>query len=327
MNLDDWRELDRAFARDGRRTRLLAPAPAQPVALEAATDQAQWRLVWPVMREALVESLPLFTHPARLNDTAAQLAADSDPFTTAKRAAVLLFERKLDAGEVAAMAERYARRGLSFADDALGDQLRAVIGVDPLRNAPELGALFHRASTEHARLIKTIPESFFDDVSRRAREAVRGGMLTRDLESYLRRTYYSGEGKDRAKRLSRRLARDQVGKLVGAANHARQVSLGIRRYTWRTARDERVRGNPSGLYPRARPSHYAREGVVFEWSKPPEGGHPGHAIQCRCYPEPMIDDIEALRSTADRLDEHEARRAAATATQLDVFALLAQRGR
>lgn len=327
MNLDDWRTLDRAFAQDGRGSRLLAPAPAQPVALEAATAQAQWRLVWPVMQEALTEALPMFLHPARLNDATAQLAADSDPFTNAKRAAVLLFERKLDAAEIAAMAERYTRRGLAFADEALGDQLKAVVGVDPLRNAPELSALFRRASTEHARLIKTIPASFFDDVSRRAREAVRGGMLTRDLESYLRRTYYSGEGKDRAKRLSRRLARDQVGKLVGAGNHARQVSLGVTRYTWRTARDERVRGNPSGLYPRARPSHYAREGVVFEWSKPPEGGHPGHAILCRCYPEPQIDDIDALLSTAERLDEHEARRSVAMATQLDAFALLSQRER
>lgn len=62
----------------------------------------------------------------------------------------------------------------------------------------------------------------------------------------------------------------------------RQKSIGADEYEWETRRDERVRGNPDGLYPKAKPSHYARDHQIFNWNRPPEGGHPGEAIGCRC---------------------------------------------
>lgn len=46
-------------------------------------------------------------------------------------------------------------------------------------------------------------------------------------------------------------------------------------YTWRTARDDRVR-----------PAHAANEGRVFAWSDPPATGHPGQGSNCRCRTEP-----------------------------------------
>jgi hypothetical protein len=57
---------------------------------------------------------------------------------------------------------------------------------------------------------------------------------------------------------------------------------------WMTARDERVRGRPGGLYPRAIPSHWAREGKVY-----PTGeaaallGEPN----CRCALKPYIPGV------------------------------------
>lgn len=65
----------------------------------------------------------------------------------------------------------------------------------------------------------------------------------------------------------------------------RQVSFNADTYEWETRRDERVRGTPGGLYPRARPSHYARDRQIFSWDNPPEGGHPGDAEGCRCKPK------------------------------------------
>lgn len=75
---------------------------------------------------------------------------------------------------------------------------------------------------------------------------------------------------------------DQVNSLDTQLAEMRQRSLGIDEYLWQTRRDERVRGDPSGLYPNARPSHYARDGQIFNWKNPPEGGHPGEAPGCRC---------------------------------------------
>lgn len=75
---------------------------------------------------------------------------------------------------------------------------------------------------------------------------------------------------------------DQINKLDAVLTQKRQQSLGANEYIWETRRDERVRGNPNGLYPNAKPSHFARQGQVFNWNRPPEGGHPGEAPGCRC---------------------------------------------
>lgn len=48
-------------------------------------------------------------------------------------------------------------------------------------------------------------------------------------------------------------------------------------YVWRTRRDGKVRS-----------SHAEREGQVFSWDDPPEGGHPGEDYGCRCTAEPYL---------------------------------------
>jgi len=48
-------------------------------------------------------------------------------------------------------------------------------------------------------------------------------------------------------------------------------------YVWRTKGDDRVRS-----------THAAREGEVFSWSEPPEGGHPGEDYNCRCWAERYV---------------------------------------
>lgn len=46
------------------------------------------------------------------------------------------------------------------------------------------------------------------------------------------------------------------------------------KYIWRTRGDSKVRSE-----------HAERDGKVFEWNNPPEGGHPGEAPNCRCRAE------------------------------------------
>lgn len=75
---------------------------------------------------------------------------------------------------------------------------------------------------------------------------------------------------------------DQTNNLDSLLTKLRQISFGLDSYEWETRRDERVRGNPFGLYPNAKPSHYERDRRIFSWSKPPEGGAPGEAPGCRC---------------------------------------------
>ena len=64
-------------------------------------------------------------------------------------------------------------------------------------------------------------------------------------------------------------------------------------YTWRTVQDSKVRS-----------SHADREGKVFSWTDPPDGGHPGEAYNCRCWAENL---------EAEKTDREEGRLAMAKA--------------
>jgi uncharacterized protein with gpF-like domain len=67
---------------------------------------------------------------------------------------------------------------------------------------------------------------------------------------------------------ARLIARDQIGKLTAQLVEKRSKDMGLDTYTWKTAMDERVRGNPAGRYPTARPSHWGAEGKIGVYGKP-----------------------------------------------------------
>lgn len=94
------------------------------------------------------------------------------------------------------------------------------------------------------------------------------------------------------------VARSWVGTLNGAITKGYAQGIGNDEYVWQTSLDEKVRGNPTGRYPKAIPSHWIMEGKICKWSDPTvysEDGvkwkkrtsnmetlHPGFAIACRC---------------------------------------------
>jgi uncharacterized protein with gpF-like domain len=107
---------------------------------------------------------------------------------------------------------------------------------------------------------------------------------------------------------ARLIARDQIGKLTAQLVEKRSKDMGLDTYTWRTALDERVRGNPGGRYPTARPSHWGAEGKIGVYGKPgiwidPSTGKevsrgmndpmegPGTEIQCRCLAASRWQDL------------------------------------
>lgn len=101
------------------------------------------------------------------------------------------------------------------------------------------------------------------------------------------------------------IARDQVGKLNGEFTEARQKSLGVEYYIWRTAGDDRVRD-----------SHEALNGMLCKWDddtvySDDDGetwksrddidafiGTPGEDFQCRCYAEAVLDELLAGEEAA-----------------------------
>lgn len=56
-------------------------------------------------------------------------------------------------------------------------------------------------------------------------------------------------------------------------------------YIWRTQSDDNVRS-----------SHTVRDGKMYQWDNPPEGGHPGEDYGCRCTAEPIKDNLQNDKS-------------------------------
>jgi len=92
------------------------------------------------------------------------------------------------------------------------------------------------------------------------------------------------------------VARTQISTFNSLTSKARAQNLGIKKAIWKTAADERVRGNPSGKYPNSKPSHYDLDGVEFDLSK---GAYingqyllPGTSPNCRCDYQMIIPEME-----------------------------------
>lgn len=175
-----------------------------------------------------------------------------------------------------ALVQPFASDTAKFHAGQMNKQLEAIAGVDVVGNEPWLRDVIGAFTRENVALIKSLPVQAFADIEKTLTGSMADGdrweNMAEDLEQRL------GVSQSRANLI----ARDQVGKLYGDLNRVRQTDLGFDRYIWRTMRDNRVRDE-----------HEERDGLTFEWENPPpggpeSGGHPGEAIQCRCYAEPDL---------------------------------------
>lgn len=158
--------------------------------------------------------------------------------------------------------------------------------------------LLSAAVSENVNLIRGLSTQYIDRMQS-AIMASRNGTLEGSLADVL--SEISGITKNRAKLI----ARDQANKIHGTVTKIRSQTMGSVGYQWRNQRDERVRGNPSGMYPNvsSEKNHWIREGQYFLWQssanppaapdgypfrQPPEDGFPGYAVNCRCFAAPVF---------------------------------------
>lgn len=164
-------------------------------------------------------------------------------------------------------------------------QVTKVLGFDPLIRDTTLEQLSALAVRHNIDLIKSIPTVYHDRIRDVVYSWTRQGKSTIEIVKEIERL--GGVTRSRAILI----ARDQTGKFYGDVTRARHQSLGLKSYRWRTSRDERVRGNPTGHYPNARPSHWARDGQIYTWAEGADGEHPGQPIQCRCHAEIVEEEL------------------------------------
>ena len=136
-------------------------------------------------------------------------------------------------------------------------------------------------TSENVALIRSVPADYLFDVERLTHTAMAQGLRHEELAKSLANA--AGVTESRAKLI----ARDQVLKFNGSLNKTRQQAAGVTHYIWRSAEDERTRD-----------AHADFDGNTYAWDDPPgdgspgEGTHPGTAINCRCWSDPVIPEIE-----------------------------------
>ena len=180
------------------------------------------------------------------------------------------------------LAQRIARETVRAVDGDMGRAVERAVGVNILPEGEPLSDLLDGWIEENTLLITDMRDTHLKRVQSVISKGFREGISSRDIARQINEQ--TGIGLRRAKLI----ARDQVGTLNGLVTKRRDEELGVEKFVWRTVNDERVRGKPGGLYPSARPSHWAREGKEYTWRDGARGEFPGTPVNCRCFAEAVI---------------------------------------
>lgn len=226
-----------------------------------------------LVRERLYPRLPELLERGRRGDVRLDAAADD------ARTILDVVRLSVDQGvtvdrQLEAMIREYGQRVSVYQGSELQRQIRQSLGIEVPLADPRFGQQLRTWAAENARLIKTIPDRSLDQVERLVVAGVDRGARWENLREEIEERFNVSRSR------AALIARDQVGKFYGQVQHARQTAVGITHYYWRTSLDERVR-----------PSHQVLEGKRIAWDDPPEEGHPGHPINCRCTAEPDFSDV------------------------------------
>ncbi len=161
---------------------------------------------------------------------------------------------------------------------------KQVMNVDIFAAEPWLGEEIQAFVRENVSFITSITDEYFSDVEQSVMRNVKAGNPPSRIAKELRDVFNLTNNR------ARLIARDQTGKFHSRLTRLRYEGAGLDRYVWRTLKDGRVRDDHEDL-----------EGKVFEFSNPPvtvttgrragQRNNPGEDIQCRCYAEPVFEDL------------------------------------
>lgn len=163
---------------------------------------------------------------------------------------------------------------------------KQVMGVDVFAAEPWLEDEVSAFMMENSSFIKSIGTEHLADVEQMVFRNVKAGNGPGIIAKEMRDIFSLSENR------SRLIARDQTGKFHSRLTRLRYEGVGLKRYRWRTLADSRVRDDHEDL-----------EGTIHEFSDPPvtvkkgaragQRNNPGEDIQCRCWAEPLFEDLLA----------------------------------
>jgi SPP1 gp7 family putative phage head morphogenesis protein len=184
------------------------------------------------------------------------------------------FARRFSQDELRAIAQDLGLAVTQHNLRELNKVLKTTLNVDVFKDEPFLQGQMDNFVAQNVNLITSVDDRYYTEIEEIVFRGARQGTNIKEISRQIRQR--GNVSKSRADLI----ARDQVQKFNGQLSQLRQTDIGVGRYIWRTSLDERVR-----------PEHAAREGKVFSWDDPPFDGHPGEPINCRCYAEPVLEDL------------------------------------
>lgn len=183
-------------------------------------------------------------------------------------------------------------------DEASDRRINAI----KLTDSPRLKPLIDGFAAENVTLIKGISPRLAADVQGLVVQGLTNGVPAARLAEQIRARM------DTSTQRAELIAIDQIGKLDGKLTEQRHRDLGVTHFLWHTSEDERVRGNPAGLYPKALPSHWDRNGKRYAYDDLPRGRNgerevPGAPYRCRCWAEPDLSTLIGASSDPQATDQ------------------------
>lgn len=195
------------------------------------------------------------------------------------------YARQATNEEVDQTVQKYAALGEALNKRQLNNITQKVLGLSPIVAEPYLKPIMKEFTATNTNLIRSISNEFFDKLQADTYRHVQAGVYNKVYAGKIeakyadeyRKQFEKGFLKKRVfntEARSRLIARDQISKYNGQLNQVRQTNLGITKYRWQTANDERVRDR-----------HKQLNGRIFDWNDPPlsdsgEPINPGDDYQC-----------------------------------------------
>lgn len=185
------------------------------------------------------------------------------------------------------IARSIAQRLIVWERQTFQKQFAAATGaiVPTLGTGPGVAAVIDAFVLENVSLMKSIAEDLIDQIEKDiTREMANRAVVDRADATPKKKPPRTAKGivearTKQAKKRARLTARDQIGKTGGRAAARMQQEAGIKKFRWRSRRDDRVR-----------PLHRKLDGKLYKYPKGhPTEGMPGQPHGCRCFPEPDFE--------------------------------------
>jgi len=286
------------------------PAPRFPVLVERKYAAYLIRLLSPlaqIPKQWVKEKYPSILESYKRNDSEdLPLHLDEDShdlvlsLTVPMQEAQTAMDLEID-GAVATSMESYAQQVNRHVAARYSLERKIALGNPYELSEPWVQGALQEWTETNRKLVKSLTGESLSRLEAMALEAIQKGTRPDRLTVDILKA-----NQNLTVNRARLIARDQIGKLTASLGEKRSLAMGMDSYTWQTSMDERVRGNPGGRYPSARPSHFLCQGKIGIFGKPtvwvesgkevPRTGNvplepPGFPIQCRCIAANRWEDL------------------------------------